>query len=192
MQVTTATTKLRYGARIVRREVTIEVATPADAEGIATLLAQYMRETYGRNSDVTAEVLRRDGMGEWFRMLVASAPETGIVGLLAWERVYDLHHGVHGGHVMDAYVARPFRARGIAPRMLARVADEVRREGGVFIKGQAIDPRPLHLYSRVAMGFPGTDCIVGGRAFRVIADLAGADARTIARSLPPREWNEEP
>jgi len=166
-----------------------------DLDGIVRLHAAYMRESYGRTSTITAEVLQRDGRGTCFHMLVARAVSSSgaaPVAFIAWEPAYDLHHFVRGGHVLDAYVERRFRGRGLAPAMIARVADEIRKAGGVFIKAQAVDPRPLRLYARVAATFPGSDCIVGGRAFRVLADLAGKDARAIARGLPEKEWNFEP
>ena len=48
------------------------------------------------------------------------------------------------------------------------------------------------LYARFAMCFPGADCIVGGRAFRRLAELAGYAPRVAARSLPEKRWNYEP
>jgi len=48
------------------------------------------------------------------------------------------------------------------------------------------------LYERIAMSFEGADCIVGGRAFRVLADLSGRPIRELVRGLPKKEWNYEP
>lgn len=76
---------------------------------------------------------------------------------------------------------------------LAAVANRVRERGGTFVKGQAVEHAGLReTYERVAMAFPGADCIVGGRAFRVLADLDGQAPRAMVRGLPDRAWNFEP
>ncbi|HTA93625.1 MAG TPA: hypothetical protein VK745_28800 [Polyangiaceae bacterium] len=64
--------------------------------------------------------------------------------------------------------------------------------GGKFELGQAVTrPGVQGLYERVAMSFPGADCIVGGRAFRALADLAGRPARFVVKNLPDKSWNHE-
>ena len=172
----------------------IRHAVPEDAEAVAELLAAYMNETYHHKSIVTAEVIRRDGFGMAFRLVVAQASNNILLGFAAWEASYDLHHGIRGGNVMDMYVLPHYRGRGIAPAMLATVAHEIQSDGGIYLKGMAIEGgvEPRRLYERVAMGFPGIDCIIGGRAFREFAKLAGADVRPIVRHLPPKSWNYEP
>jgi hypothetical protein len=85
------------------------------------------------------------------------------------------------------------RGRGVAPALVCTVAAEILQRGRTYVKGQAGDNRTVQrLYARFAMGFPGADYIVGGRAFRRLAELAGRSARVVARSLPEKSWNYEP
>lgn len=172
----------------------IRHTVPEDAEAIAELLAAYMHETYHHKSTVTAEIIRRDGFGTAFHVVVAQASNKTLLGFAAWEPSYDLHHGIRGGNVMDMYVLPHYRGRGIAPAMLAAVASEIQATGGIYLKGMALagGVEPWRLYERIAMGFPGIDCIIGGRAFREFAKLADADVRSIVRHLPPKAWNYEP
>lgn len=172
----------------------IRHAVSEDADAIAELLSAYMDEAYHHESHVTAAIIRRDGFGEAFRIMVADTSEGHLVGFAAWEPSYDLHHGIRGGNVIDMYVVPAFRSRGIAPAMLAAVAHAIQSEGEIYLKGMAIEGgvEPRRLYERVAMGFPGIDCIIGGRAFREFAKLAGADVRSIIQHLPPKAWNYEP
>jgi hypothetical protein len=83
------------------------------------------------------------------------------------------------------------RGLGVALQMVARVAATARTRGGSFVKGQG-SGETRRLYERVAIAFEGADCIVGGRAFRALASLAGQPARAIVRALPDRSANFEP
>jgi ribosomal protein S18 acetylase RimI-like enzyme len=95
--------------------------------------------------------------------------------------------------ILDLYVSPASRGRGVAPALVCTVAAEILRRGGTYVKGQAVNNRAAQrLYARFAMCFPGADCIVGGRAFRQLAALAGHSARVAARSLPEKSWNYEP
>jgi GNAT superfamily N-acetyltransferase len=115
------------------------------------------------------------------------------VGFAAFSRAYDLHHCVAGGVVLDLYVAPSHRGFGVALALVAAVANRVRDRGGVFVKGQAVEhPGLRETYERIAMSFPGADCIVGGRAFRALAALDGQAPRAMVRGLPDRAWNSEP
>ena len=100
---------------------------------------------------------------------------------------------LHGGwFLLDLYVLPESRGRGVAPALVCAVAAEIRRRGGTYVKGQAVNNRAVQrLYDRFAMGFPGADYIVGGRAFRRLAELAGFPARVAVQSLPEKSWNYE-
>jgi len=54
------------------------------------------------------------------------------------------------------------------------------------------NPTVHRLYDRVVVLFPGAECNVGGRAFRMLAALANKSPRVIARNLPERSMNYEP
>jgi GNAT superfamily N-acetyltransferase len=114
------------------------------------------------------------------------------MGFLAWERSYDLHHCLSGGHILDLYVVQRHRARGVAVQLIARAAGVVDSEGGAFIKGGAVDSGTgSRLYGRFAPAF-GNDYILGGRAFRHLAAQSILPMRKLARSMPRKEWNFEP
>jgi GNAT superfamily N-acetyltransferase len=173
--------------------LTIRPAAPDDVPVLALMLEDYLRETYGAAWHGTAEALLRDGFGREMEMLVSAAGDDGrVTGFAAWTRAYDLHHCVSGGEVIDLYVAPEMRGRGVALALLSALADEVRRRGGVFIKGSAVsDAAVRKLYARFAVINPGVDCIVGGRAFRRLAELSGRPAREALRLLPELAWNYE-
>jgi hypothetical protein len=70
----------------------------------------------------------------------------------------------------------------------------VRREGGLYLKGEALqdDLARLRLVRRLAVGFPAESVYVSGRAFRELADLADADTRTLVARLPTAAMSREP
>jgi GNAT superfamily N-acetyltransferase len=168
----------------------IRQATHADAEGIATLLAAYMRETYDYESRVTAEIIRRD-CGDAFSAMVAEDSDLKFIGFIAWSRVYDLHCGIKGGSANDLYVIPERRGQGVALALVAGAAKQIRLDGGVYIVGTAVSDPPSvkKFYDRVAACHPTTECIITAKAFQHLAGLAGRPPRDIARNLPPKEWN---
>jgi ribosomal protein S18 acetylase RimI-like enzyme len=140
-----------------------------------------MRETFKAPWHGEAETLRRDGVGRACEMHVAMTDGEHMLGFLAWKKSYDLHHCHTGGEILDLYVSPDDRGRGVAPVLVCAAAAEMRRRGGVYVKGQAVEHRVVQrLYARFAMDVPGADCLVRGRAFRRLAELAGRSARVVA------------
>lgn len=170
----------------------IREASPADVHAVAALLREYMRETYDDEWRGSVNGLLQDGFGARFHALIAVLADEALVGLLAWEKSYDLHHCLSGGHILDLYVARRHRARGIAVQLIATAAGVVHSEGGAFIKGGAVDSGTgARLYGRFAPAF-GNDYILGGKAFRHLAAQSNLPVRKLVRSMPRKEWNFEP
>jgi ribosomal protein S18 acetylase RimI-like enzyme len=170
----------------------VRAATTADVDAIASMLREYMKETFGTPWYGSPEALVRDGLGSALRFVIAEAAGEEVVAFVAWQSTYDLHHCVSGAEVMDLYVAPRLRGRAVALLLLVEVAAQAEQLGGKFIKGQAITkPGVRELYDRVAMSFPGADCIVGGRAFRALAELAGRPPRFVVKNMPDRAWNHE-
>jgi GNAT superfamily N-acetyltransferase len=169
----------------------IREASRADVRAVAALLREYMRETYDDEWRGSVNGLLQHGFGARFRALIAVLADQ-VVGLLAWEKSYDLHHCLSGGHILDLYVAPRHRARGIAVQLIATAAGVVHSEGGAFIKGGAVDSGTgARVYGRFAPAF-GNDYILGGKAFRHLAAQSNLPVRELARSMPKREWNFEP
>ncbi len=167
--------------------ITVRIATADDAPALSSLLSAYMQETFQRAWGGSVESLVRDGCGARFESLLALRSDA-LVGFASWTRAYDLHHCVAGGDLIDLYVVPECRARGVAADLVAAVAARIQASGGGYVSGMAVRGSEK-LYARLAMQFPGTACIVGGRAFRTLADLAGRPARDIVRGLPSRNWN---
>jgi GNAT superfamily N-acetyltransferase len=168
-------------------------AEQSDVPALVQLLEAYMQETFQVSWQGSAEALRRDGFGREFEIQVAVTGDGRVIGFTAWAKAYDLHHCITGGYILDLYVAPEFRGRGVAPALICTVAAEILRRGGTYVKGQAINNKVVQrLYARFAVCFPGADCIVGGRAFRQVAALAGHSARVATRLLPEKSWNYEP
>jgi GNAT superfamily N-acetyltransferase len=169
----------------------VREAGPDDAQALAALLRAYMLETYQDEWRGSVKVLLRDGFGARFRALMAAFDDQPVA-FLAWERSYDLHHCLIGGHILDLYVAHRHRARGIAVQLIARAAGVIHSEGGAFIKGGAVDSGTgTRLYGRFAPAF-GNDYILGGKAFRHLAAQSHLPMRELVRSMPRKEWNFEP
>ena len=165
-----------------------------DAAGVAALFADYMRETFGTNSAMSESVLLRDAQGRHFRLMLATDADDKPVAFAAWREAYDLHHAVWGGEIPDLFVAKPHRGRALSVRLVAAVARAVKQEGGAYLKGEVLidDASRLRLLRRVTVGFAGESVYVSGRAFRELAALQDADAKTLLRNLPTPAMSREP
>jgi predicted N-acetyltransferase YhbS len=172
--------------------VQLRLATPDDVPALAALNDRYMRELFARPWNGTAAQLAAD----LFRDRVVSAAvaehDGALVGFVAWSPAYDLHHCLRGGAIADLYVEPARRGRGVALQLLARACAEVAAAGGVYLVGTAVGDGPSRLYARAASTWPTVEAILGGRAFRTVAGLAGSSARDLVRCLPPVAWNREP
>ena len=169
----------------------IREASPNDMHTVAALLRAYMVETYDHEWRGSVDRLLEEGLGARFRVLFAALADQAV-GFVAWESSYDLHHCLNGGHILDLYVARRHRTRGVAVRLIARAAGIIHSEGGAYIKGGAVEGGTgSRLYGRFAPAF-GNDYILGGKAFRHLAAQANLPVRKLVRSMPSREWNFEP
>jgi hypothetical protein len=170
--------------------VELRLAVAADAEELAMLQREYMRELFDKPWGGTVEKLARDL--EEQRLSAALAIHSAeIVGFVAWTDGYDMHHCVRGGEMIDLYVRRRFRGVGRSAQLVAFACGEIAKSGGVYIKGTAV-ASAAPLYNRVAGGWDCREMILGGRAFRTVAANAGATPREIVRGLPKPEWNQEP
>ena len=172
----------------------VRAFTPGDAQSVARLFADYMRETYAAPSAMTPDVLLRDGQGRHFRLLIAVDSADAPIGFAAWREDYDLHNVVSGAYVPDLFVSRPYRGRAVSLRLVSALARIVRQQGGVYLKSEVLteDAGRMRLARRLTVGYPGEHIYLSGRAFRDMSELAEADPRTIARNLPAVEANREP
>ena len=115
--------------------VTIRVATPQDAESIASLgreFVAYLQDLGDRSpNSLTAEEYRRDGFGEnpAFAGLIAEL-EGQIVGYLLYCPAYDLDLGGRILYIIDLFVREAARRRGVARALMTRAADICREVGG--------------------------------------------------------------
>lgn len=174
--------------------IEIRPATTEDVPAIAALFGAHMRDAFGAGArwDGSAEALARDGFGLHFEMLVATR-SSECVGFVGWQNDYDVHSCIPGAELNDMYVRPDVRGLGVALRLVAAVAATVRARGGKYVRGLTTgDPRTLALYGRIAVAFEGANCILGGAAFRTVAELAGKPARAIIRGLPDNQANWKP
>ena len=171
--------------------VHVRPLAPSDIPALAASMEPYLRETYGATWHGSVEALHRDALGEKCSVQVALSADAALVGFLAWMPSYDLHHCVPGAEVLDLYVEPARRGRGVALLLACGAAAQVARAGGLFMKWGAVETgTALHLYRRFGV-CDGTNCIVSGRAFRRLAELAGRSVREVVRSLPETSWNYE-
>lgn len=165
--------------------------TVSDIDTWIPLLQSYMQEAYGVEWSGSAEALHAAALGQKCTVLLASTADRGGVGFIAWTPSYDLHHCVSGVDVLDLYVVPAMRSRGVALVLACAMAAEELGRGAIYMKGTALEGGAgRRLYGRFAV-CDASGCIVGGRAFRRLAELAGRPVREIARSLPERAWNYE-
>lgn len=166
-------------------------ATLDDADALAALLADYLRESYGGHVGSSAEQLRRDVLGPRSRHHVLMAEGNGIaIGFVAWDLVYDMHWATAGAQVADLFVVPSHRGLGTSLALIASAAADVQTNGGAFLRGGAYDRESTRRsYARLAVVAPSGDTYLAGRAFRRVAELAGRPVREIIRALPPVEWN---
>lgn len=173
--------------------VLIRRATFDDADILAALLVDYLREGYAGHVGSTPEQLRRDVLNDRSRryVLLAEVREQPV-GFVAWDTVYDMHWAMSGGQINDLYVTPMRRGLGVALALVARTAFEVRANDGAFLRGGAYDRESTRrAYGRVAVVQPSGETHLSGRAFRQIAELASRPTREILLGLPPIEWNFE-
>jgi GNAT superfamily N-acetyltransferase len=169
--------------------VSVRLAAASDGAVLASLISAYMKETFDRPWGGSLEALQRDAGRVECLLAVDAAP----VGFAAWTPAYDLHHCMPGGDLIDLYVEPAWRGRGVAAMLVTSVAKRIQERGGRYLSGMSVGAEATEqFYRRLAMRFPGAACIVGGRAFRTLAELSGRSPREIVRGLPDPSWNYMP
>lgn len=116
--------------------VTIRIATVEDAEAIhrAVLgIAETMDEVHRVGS--TPENLARHGFGERpaFEALIAEA-NGEMAGVCVFFPSFSTYRGQPGAYVLDLFVDRQWRRRGVAAGLLQRVAAITRARGGAYVR----------------------------------------------------------
>ncbi|HYH82891.1 MAG TPA: hypothetical protein VEX86_24065 [Longimicrobium sp.] len=82
--------------------VQIRPATLDDADALAALLADYLRERHPDHAGTTADQLRRDVLGEPHGQRVLLAENGGRpIAFVAWDAVYDMHWAAKGAQIAD-------------------------------------------------------------------------------------------
>ena len=171
----------------------VRLAEKKDIDAFIDLLRNYMKEALQNDWGGSISAFERDGFGKEFTSVVAESSSGEIIGFGLWKETYDTHHCISGGELSDFYVIPKYRGRGIALAIVALIARQIQEIGGKFLKGKSIpDPQVEHLYNRVAISYPGTEFITGGRAFRKLAELSGKPPREMVSALPNKSWNYEP
>ena len=162
-----------------------------DAPFVSALFGANMTELYGGANAMTPERLI-SGCGRYFDLTVAEG-DSEIVGFAAWRETYDLHHDALGGEIADFFVSPSHRGRGVAVQVVAGVAGEIRRRGGLFLCSLVLqdDPGRVKLARRWGVGFAGEHTYLAEAVFHRMADWGGAgEARREMRQLlklRPRE-----
>ncbi len=171
------------------RPLSVRAAIDADLDEILAMLDDFARGHPAEQHPRPVEALRAAylGPGPVGRLLVA-ARRGRIVGMGQWLPAYDMFWATLGARAEWLYVRPEARGRGVAAAIVAEICADVRRAGGQWILG-AGGEGVASFYERVALGQDARECIVGGEAFQVLADLAGAPPREIVRGLPDPELN---
>ena len=171
----------------------IRRANRNDVPRLAELLESYMRETYQGAWGGNTQLLEQHLVGDEVQLIVAEALNRNVIGFIAWVDSYDLHWCLKGGDVIDFYVCPSHRGRGAALLLIAKLAAEIQRDGGAYLKGGAVDNALVRrFYQKIAMCLPGGESYVSGRAFRTMAELSVKGLRQVVKNLPETAWNYEP
>jgi GNAT superfamily N-acetyltransferase len=114
--------------------LTVRPATPADAEAIGALVAEfqdYLRGLGDRTAfDFGAAKYARDGFGNdpAFDGLVAESDRT-VVGYALYHFGYDTDYGIRVVYLIDLYVRQGWRRRGIGEALMREVGGAGRARG---------------------------------------------------------------
>jgi len=169
--------------------ITYRLAGPEDATTLAPLLEAYMAETYDGSWRGTPERLSQ-ATGQFLDIALAIRGQR-VIGFVAWTTTYDLHHCYQGAEVVDMFVVPEERGHAVAIGLLATAAAHASAAGAKFLSGAAVPagsgPR---LYQRAAVRH-GDRFHLSGCAFRALAAAHTTSARSLAKAVPPREWNFE-
>ena len=157
-------------------EISIRFATVEDAEDIFSALvgiAETVKELHELKSSV--DDIRRFGFGETpaFEVLIAEI-DGRFTGCCLYFPSFSTWIGRPGVYVQDFYVADEFRGKGIAERLLQRLASVTRKRGGCYIR-LAVDTqnfRAQAFYARAGIKHSDTEQIHAAydTAFHALAD----------------------
>ena len=157
-------------------EISIRFATVEDAEDIFSALvgiAETVKELHKLKSSV--DDIRRFGFGETpaFEVLIAEI-NGRFTGCCLYFPSFSTWIGRPGVYVQDFYVADEFRGKGIAERLLQRLASVTRKRGGRYIR-LAVDTqnfRAQAFYARAGIKHSDTEQIHAAydTAFDALAD----------------------
>lgn len=121
--------------------------------------------------------------------LIVAERNARVVGMVQWSREYDMFWEVYHGIPEWLFVREEARGLGVPVAMVAFLCHRVRKSGGTFMT-LAGTSTTSSLYQRFAVaGTPVRPFHLSAEAFQQLADLAGASAREIVRSLPSPELN---
>lgn len=157
-------------------EISIRFATVEDAEDIFSALvgiAETVKELHKLKSSV--DDIRRFGFGETpaFEVLIAEI-DGRFAGCCLYFPSFSTWIGRPGVYVQDFYVADEFRGKGIAERLLQRLASVTRKRGGCYMR-LAVDTqnfRAQAFYARAGIKHSDTEQIHAAydTAFHALAD----------------------
>ena len=157
-------------------EISIRSASVEDAEDIFSALvgiAETVKELHKLKSSV--DDIRRFGFGETpaFEVLIAEI-DGRFAGCCLYFPSFSTWIGRPGVYVQDFYIADEFRGKGIAERLLQRLASVTRKRGGCYIR-LAVDTqnhRAQAFYAHAGIRHSDTEQIHMARAedFDALAD----------------------
>lgn len=172
--------------------VTVRRASEPDLPALMSLFEEFVRGHKAERHGRPIEVYRQEYFGPAASTRIFLAELRGqSVGMGLWRKVFDFFWGWYGGEIEGLYVRPSVRGLGVAPAILAAMCADMRGQGARFAHS-TYDDHLAAFYERVAVGSAQRSCFVSAKAFQVLADLAGAPPRVIARSLPARELNFVP
>jgi GNAT superfamily N-acetyltransferase len=170
---------------------TIRNAEAGDAAALAALIDEFAVGHPAADVKRPAETLAPHFFGPDRIGNVVLAEGAGrALGFAVWRKTFDTFWFKQCGEVTELFVRPAHRGLGVAATLIAFVCAEIRKQGGAYMCGFPSEVAAQFL-DRFAIGYPSRWYHVSERAFHSLADLAGADVRTLVRVLPGKSWNRE-
>jgi ribosomal protein S18 acetylase RimI-like enzyme len=126
-------------------EILIRSAEPRDADSIQAMIAGLARETIGEDQPVlSAEAVRHYGFGpeKAFETFVAERAGEVVAAMIVYDE-FSTWRGQKGVYVLDIFIARAARGRGLGKRLIVEAARWGRARGAHYVR-LSVDQENIH------------------------------------------------
>lgn len=126
-------------------DILIRSAEPRDADAIHAMIAGLAKETIGDHQPVlSADAVRRYGFGPApaFHAFVAERDGDVVAAMIVYDE-FSTWRGQKGVYVLDIFIARAARGKGLGKRLIAEAAKWGRARGASYVR-LSVDQENIH------------------------------------------------